>query len=936
MFSYKYLLLATSLLSAVNAQVLNLITNSSVEGYWLESGYVYLDDANWVSVSTTELNATEPIVFLSLPPVEGDSFDEGYPSAPRVRNIAVNSEGTVTFDAKIYLVPNDTTKCSHQWSVPQPITVPFEIAWTVVEKGAYSLGGHYFFAFDGEIWRHNASLKGGLTNGPNDEYIPIHYMGSNGTNICSALPGNNCKFPNSLAHPSPSSTYYDVAAISTLQTLRNDQFLMVRGASATLQTIRLVLTPNDFLNPLDYNITYAERAGVFVFEKGLTVLCKEHLSFETDKIDGITSNAVLFKFSLSYEYTPGIYGMILTQTSIVDSTGLRVFDRNATSAQVILQEDQCVDEQVEHTNLESVGLLIVGETAGDGDIYCFMIYNHPTSAPTPTPFICSTFLLYDTFGDGWGENIFFDVTSVDYDVDGNEVISHQNFTVNCTCNEIEVCSATGYFNVSVVTAGEPVRNWWEVMWGYVDRFGKTWIGDIDSEATISENEVIWYRDFVSYNVSDNPCDDCPPKPAPPKKDKKDSKDDKAKAPSAPENNDNNSTSSDNGDGEEAEGGPGAGKGDAGKGKGKKTPPPPAFVDIELKDTEKYGWYDSNGDWVQVCPDSDILFPAVLVYPRYYISNQQRTEIIHSGSLCPQDDKFFCHEILPHEGKFVFRVNGFEVTPGDISWEFCGKSGGLHDELQFEMHKGHCHAGVLLSAEDYCDGIVTLGSYAGFMTLSGISHGSLSEIDTLVIEHIILGALSIPSATVSIVSTHVSGSSLNIEFALTVELEKAGYDGVFSDMVDASLEDFTTTLSYSASHGFLMTLLTKELKTSLLSSEDILNSVTEISFTKLELVSVTYSDVTKSSAIDKVYTSEDSIATDSNSHPAFNPVVAGLASFFGVLAAGGLLVFIIMKTRSGDKQGHVLLPTESSHHGREIPMAEAVPVLTKKLSQFPKN
>jgi len=83
--------------------------------------------------------------------------------------------------------------------------------------------------------------------------------------------------------------------------------------------------------------------------------------FETQVYEEVTNVKQYILFDYLYVLPPGVYGTVATSNSLSDSTGLRAFDRTVNGASIITQEDQCTDEETDHTTPERVFVMVVGE-----------------------------------------------------------------------------------------------------------------------------------------------------------------------------------------------------------------------------------------------------------------------------------------------------------------------------------------------------------------------------------------------------------------------------------------------------------------------------------------------------------------------------------------------------------------------------------------------
>ena len=314
--------------------VFNMITKQEQEAIWIEGGFVRAGDQEWVSFATILDTFVNAAVFVSLPEIPGETSNEGYPAIARIRNVV--STGQVSFDVRLYQA-NDTS-CRKNWTIPVAIDPPVSLSWMAVERGAYNLSGAVFMIGDGEITRAIAA--------PYD-------------------PSNRHEFtfpPGCHAHdptkPCEYNTGSDVGIIMQLQTTVNERLLISRVFSSNgislNNSVTLVLQTHDSPDSTYYEVANAEELAFMTYMNDLDISCVERLSFETTKYDGVTHFKKEVTFVNTYTLPPGIYGTIATARSLADSTGLRAFGRTVNSAKFITQEDQCFDEETQHTTGELV------------------------------------------------------------------------------------------------------------------------------------------------------------------------------------------------------------------------------------------------------------------------------------------------------------------------------------------------------------------------------------------------------------------------------------------------------------------------------------------------------------------------------------------------------------------------------------------------------
>ena len=169
-----------------------------------------------------------------------------------------------------------------------------------------------------------------------------------------------------------------------------EYFLSVRSKFIAARHIQFVMSPHSSFDPALYELDTPEIVGYFVFPTGMKETCLEGMVFETHLYQTVTSLAILVPFVFEYDYPPGMFGMLGSTVSVVDSTTLRTFGRTNTSAHFITQEDQCTDEQTIHTTEEWAYTFIVGESQSlSTEKQCYVRFSsaiaNPTGVPSSTP-----------------------------------------------------------------------------------------------------------------------------------------------------------------------------------------------------------------------------------------------------------------------------------------------------------------------------------------------------------------------------------------------------------------------------------------------------------------------------------------------------------------------------------------------------------------------
>jgi hypothetical protein len=113
-------------------------TNDTIEHTWLEVGFAYLDDSEWLSITTKNDQFQNNVVaFVSLPDFGGSLYNESVPLVPKLQQLPQkNEDNTWTFVTK--LIQAGGSYCSTEWYTPVPIE-PVQISWIVVEERMFEM-----------------------------------------------------------------------------------------------------------------------------------------------------------------------------------------------------------------------------------------------------------------------------------------------------------------------------------------------------------------------------------------------------------------------------------------------------------------------------------------------------------------------------------------------------------------------------------------------------------------------------------------------------------------------------------------------------------------------------------------------------------------------------------------------------------------------------
>jgi hypothetical protein len=337
-------------------------------------------------------------IFIGLPDYGGPTYEDGFPLVPKLQKRAEKQlDGSYKFLAK--LVQANDSYCSKEWYVPKEVS-DVQVGWMAAEEGVYNVSGSMFVIDSGLITRDNSV--------PVSEDTPVlyhHVVTFNYTSGCDEVdPDRPCEFP-AKVDESSSKTWLHLGALQQIQTSintiddGNDLWMTIRSRNVFTDRVQFLLATHSVdlnLHPSYETITVPEVAGYFIFEKDRRIQCVEGLVFETQISFPVTSEAIDVDFFFTYDYPPGIFGMLGSLNSLGDSTALRAFERTTSHARYITQEDQCFDEETRHTTPERSFALIAGESSTlDIDrTRCFISYEYssPTSAPSGQPTIGPTML----------------------------------------------------------------------------------------------------------------------------------------------------------------------------------------------------------------------------------------------------------------------------------------------------------------------------------------------------------------------------------------------------------------------------------------------------------------------------------------------------------------------------------------------------------------
>jgi hypothetical protein len=340
----------------------------------LEVGFFTINMNTWTTAEVTYTNFKDPVVFLSLPDVPGETAEDGASTSLRINNTKLTyvdeSTSYFQFDAKSFNVNTSFCTLANDFYTVADLTLsPSLIGWLVVEKGMFSIENRGFIIGTGTITLANSDIKGDPTN-----HHTIHTPMCFGDVQCTI----DVDAPNILT-------------IAQIQTLRVNRYMLIRGISRSVTSVTYALQPHDSLDLNGYVVPPpGEDFAWILFERGVTISCIENLAIESYRY-GLSSNKVSVTYANTFTEPPAIFGQIQTLNGR-DSVGLRAFNLDVNGGDFITQEDKCAKEETIHVFAEQTSVLIIGRISTIGSTKCGATFNgtaapsfSPTASPTTTP-----------------------------------------------------------------------------------------------------------------------------------------------------------------------------------------------------------------------------------------------------------------------------------------------------------------------------------------------------------------------------------------------------------------------------------------------------------------------------------------------------------------------------------------------------------------------
>ena len=310
---------------------------------WLEVGSVIAKSDSFVEVNTKSSGFYQPHVFMSIPHHGLENLYSGYQSCTRLNKIST-SYGLVTFQVRI-VQPNDSW-CNFTWWSPQ-IEKPQRLYYMVAEEGHFDLDGAEF-----DI--KSDSVKSHCDTQPHRH---IFLKTFRETAIPSILAqAQSYHDPRFISFRTMPSRTTNAAVTFFIQLHNEDKKWRPRLTDCMTGHYEDHYDNNKWRQA--YTINY-EKISLIGYLDTTVGTCRDGISFEIQRVNSLSSNALYHSFYWSYTHPPAIFGMINSESS-TDSVTIRIYNTSTVGTGIILQEDQCEDESLISTHTESTSLFILG------------------------------------------------------------------------------------------------------------------------------------------------------------------------------------------------------------------------------------------------------------------------------------------------------------------------------------------------------------------------------------------------------------------------------------------------------------------------------------------------------------------------------------------------------------------------------------------------
>lgn len=525
---------------------------------------------------------------------------------------------------------------------------------------------------------------------------------------------------------------------------------------------------------------------------------------------------------------------------------------------------------------------------------------------------CLDIQLIDMYGDGWDGEKFFIETPWD------EMFSDAPTCAGGPVSHTFCTDATGNYPMLLIHENESYtpENYWEDLFTvsvskcnetvatYTGGYNSTMIFNYD--ASMDEWSVVYWENLWENQKSCDACGDaraCKPKA-------KSKRGKKAKKPAGGSGKPINSSESN------------STKTSTSKSKPKPRYGPPAVnARVSMFDDDKSGWWQDNYRGAS-----------------WYLADDKRTTLFHTGSLCSQSGgnggrgkgkhkksgaSGYCSLCLG-DGSYSMRFSGESSGATDPAWDFCGVQGGHAQELTFHVKKGKCIADSLLGLEADCYGtVVSTVVVSGVVNLVGLTSEFVESSQFSILPGLLADSVvGWDSKNIEVLSTTLTSRALStpsemrrlaefdvdVQFSASFESETDyGVEGRMYSKVKSLVAILQDSLaSKISSQGFSISLAQSALLAGAVSLENVQNA----ELVSLELTSISYEGVETMQASTLPAFDDSQYWGSSVMNVSFYNVES-LAVFF-VAVAAGFVAFVGLVSHSVNGYKSVSQLSDSQH------------------------
>ena len=293
-------------------------------------------------------------------------------------------------------------------------------------------------------------------------------------------------------------------------------------------------------------------------------------------------------------------------------------------------------------------------------------------------------------------------------------------------------------------------------------------------------------------------------------------------------------------------------------------------------------------------------------------NEEKTKLIHSGTICKDRGVDLCEEVMPYDGTFYFRMAGIEPIGDAATWKFCDREGGIDTELEFIMKEGYCIPMAQTTAKQYCNGLETVTTISATVFLTGVTATELNAVDSKLLQQDMSAMIPLAERVTLTGWQYIEGQGAQATFeAVFVSQSEA----MNHNVVHNAVETIRSELQLGMSSGSFVTELKNAITLLPNSADDVLRKVDTASLLNVDIYNEYYQPIGTglhaASSDQSTGTGPSSTTTVHHNEASETPGVSSTVIMFAGGVAGVVLAaaaFITLRSRST----HTLLPTESTH------------------------